>query len=98
MSWQPVPRTGLSHLACIANGLLCLPQGMTITERAIVHVRDAFACAIVYVMLSRVRSRVNLLVVGQLQPKDFTPIPNIAMADSPAGDVLMADAPAAAGP
>jgi hypothetical protein len=49
-------------------------QGATLTGITIMHVRDAFAPTIVYVMLSRVTTRDNLLILGQLKPADFVPV------------------------
>lgn len=48
-------------------------QGATLTGRVVVHVRDAFAPGIVYVMLSRVQTREQLCILGELQPRDFVP-------------------------
>lgn len=49
-------------------------QGATLTGRTILHVREAFSPAMVYVMLSRVTTRDNLLVLGTLLPEHFTSI------------------------
>ncbi|WIA28669.1 hypothetical protein OEZ86_011205 [Tetradesmus obliquus] len=59
-------------------------QGATLAGRTIVHVRKAFAPGMVYVMLSRVTTRDNLYIIGQLQPADF--VPATAAAFPPEGD------------
>jgi hypothetical protein len=50
-------------------------QGMTITGRAILHIRNAFAAGIVYVMLSRVTNRRNLVILDGLSPDMIVPVP-----------------------
>lgn len=49
-------------------------HGATLPGRVILHVRGAFAPAIVYVMLSRATQRSNVRILGALQPGDFTPV------------------------
>jgi hypothetical protein len=49
-------------------------QGATLTGRTILDVRSAFAPGIVYVMLSRVTSRDDLFILGDLQPNHFVPV------------------------
>lgn len=53
-------------------------QGATLTGTTILHVRNAFSPAIVYVMLSRVTTRDNIYILGQLQPEDFVPVNDAA--------------------
>jgi ATP-dependent exoDNAse (exonuclease V) alpha subunit len=55
-------------------------QGATLTGRVILHVRRAFAPAIVYVMLSRATQRSNLRIIGDLSPRDFVPVNEAAFA------------------
>lgn len=49
-------------------------QGATLPGRVILHVRSAFAPAIVYVMLSRATKRANVRVLGELHPHHFVPV------------------------
>ena len=46
----------------------------TIEGDVILDVRSAFAPGLLYVMLSRVRCRKQLWIVGKLTPSMFTPI------------------------
>lgn len=65
-------------------------QGATLTGTTILHVREAFAPGIVYVMLSRVTTRDNLYILGSLKPEDFVPA---TAASFPArGEAVEADA------
>ena len=50
-------------------------QGATISNKVIVHIRNAFAPGLTYVMLSRTTNRQNLNIVKKLQPSDFIPCP-----------------------
>jgi ATP-dependent exoDNAse (exonuclease V) alpha subunit len=50
-------------------------QGMTLQGPTIIHVGGAFAAGILYVMLSRVTSRAQLKIIGELQPEMFRPVP-----------------------
>ena len=50
-------------------------QGATLTHTTILHVHDAFAAGLVYVLLSRVPSRDKLFVLGSLSVDDFKPVP-----------------------
>jgi hypothetical protein len=52
-------------------------QGATISDLCVVYVRDAFAPGLLYVMLSRVTNRTNLLLLRRLTPQDFVPIPAV---------------------
>ena len=49
-------------------------QGATLHGDIIVDVRSAFAPGLLYVMLSRVCSRKQLIIVGDLEPGMFKPI------------------------
>jgi len=48
-------------------------QGATLTGTTILHVKDTFAPAILYVMLSRATSRDKLYILDGLRPDDFVP-------------------------
>ena len=48
-------------------------QGATISSKVIVHIRNAFALGLTYVMLSRTTNRQNLKIVRKLQPSYFIP-------------------------
>ncbi len=50
-------------------------QGATLTHTTILHVHDAFAAGLLYVLLSRVPSRDKLFVLGTLSVDDFKPVP-----------------------
>jgi hypothetical protein len=50
-------------------------QGATLTHTTILHVHDAFAAGLVYVLLSRVPSREKLFILGSLSVDDFKPVP-----------------------
>jgi len=50
-------------------------QGSTIPGDCVLHVKEAFAPGMLYVMLSRVTTRQRLRIVGTLAPEDFDPIP-----------------------
>ena len=50
-------------------------QGMTLRGTTILHVREAFAPAIVYVMLSRVTDRSKLFILDGLSADMIKPIP-----------------------
>jgi ATP-dependent exoDNAse (exonuclease V) alpha subunit len=49
-------------------------QGATISSKVVIHIRESFARGLVYVMLSRVKSRKNLKIVNNLQPSDIQPM------------------------
>jgi hypothetical protein len=49
-------------------------QGMTMSGRTFIHVRDSFAPGLLYVMLSRVPCRKMLYIIGVLSPSDFRPV------------------------
>ena len=49
-------------------------QGATLHGDIIIDVRSAFAPGLLYVMLSRVCSRKQLIIVGDLEPGMFKPI------------------------
>ncbi len=49
-------------------------QGATLEGDVIVDVRDAFAMGLMYVVLSRIRTRKNICLVGTLTPEMFQPI------------------------
>lgn len=49
-------------------------QGATLLGDIIIDVRSAFAPGMLYVMLSRLCSRHQLIIVGELEPSMFTPI------------------------
>jgi ATP-dependent exoDNAse (exonuclease V) alpha subunit len=50
-------------------------QGVTIRNKCLLHVREAFCPGMLYVMLSRVTCRDNLFLARRLTPADFHPIP-----------------------
>jgi hypothetical protein len=50
-------------------------QGMTLRGHTVLHLRNAFAAGIAYVMLSRVPNADNLQILGGLRPEDITPVP-----------------------
>ena len=49
-------------------------QGATLHGVIIINVRPAFAPGLLYVMLGRVCSRKQLIIVGDLEPSMFKPI------------------------
>jgi hypothetical protein len=49
-------------------------QGATLRGKVLIDVKDAFCPRLLYVMLSRVPSRLNLRIVGELTPDMFTPV------------------------
>ena len=49
-------------------------QGATLHGDIIIDVRSAFAPGLLYVMLGRVCSRKQLIIVGDLEPSMFKPI------------------------
>jgi len=49
-------------------------QGATISSRAMIHIRESFKQKLVYVMLSKVTSRIFLKIVNNLQPSNIQPI------------------------
>jgi hypothetical protein len=51
-------------------------QGCTISSDVLVHVRDAFAPGLVYVMLSCVTERKYLKILTPLRPHDFQAVPD----------------------
>jgi hypothetical protein len=50
-------------------------QGATISDTCLIHIQEAFAPGLVYVMLSRVTNRSCLRLFRMLTPDDFVPIP-----------------------
>jgi hypothetical protein len=50
-------------------------QGMTLKGKTILHIRNAFAAGIVYVMLSRLSNSDNLVVLDELTPEMVVPLP-----------------------
>ncbi len=46
-------------------------QGATISSKVMIHIHEYFAQGLVYVMLSRVISRIFLKIVNNLQPSDI---------------------------
>jgi ATP-dependent exoDNAse (exonuclease V) alpha subunit len=50
-------------------------QGMTLRGHTVLHLRNAFAAGIAYVMLSRVPNTDNLHILGGLRPQDIVPVP-----------------------
>jgi ATP-dependent exoDNAse (exonuclease V) alpha subunit len=50
-------------------------QGMTIDGPTIIHIKEAFAPGMLYVVLSRITERALLKIVGGLHPTQFIPIP-----------------------
>lgn len=59
-------------LAYAMTGHKC--QGATLAGPTIIHARQVFACALLYVMLSRVTTRDNLRIVPTLTAEDFKPL------------------------
>jgi ATP-dependent DNA helicase PIF1 len=51
-------------------------QGATIRGDVVLFVRDAFACGIMYVLLSRVLKRDQLHIVTPILPEHFKPVPD----------------------
>ena len=49
-------------------------QGSTLDTLTIVHIRDIFSPGQLYVMLSRVTTRLHLRIVGELQKEQFVPV------------------------
>ena len=64
---------GESH-ACRAHGAGHRSQGATFDGQVIIDVRSAFVPGLLYVMLSRVRSSKQLVIVGDLTPDMFTAV------------------------
>ena len=50
-------------------------QGATMKHTTILHVHEAFAAGLLYVLLSRVPNREKLFILGTLTQDDFKPIP-----------------------
>jgi ATP-dependent exoDNAse (exonuclease V) alpha subunit len=50
-------------------------QGMTIEKHALIHVREAFCPGLAYVMVSRVKHRKYLRIVGGIPAEQFRPMP-----------------------
>ncbi len=46
-------------------------QGVTISSKVMIHIRESFAQGLVYVMLYRVTSQKNLKIVNNLQPSNI---------------------------
>jgi ATP-dependent exoDNAse (exonuclease V) alpha subunit len=49
-------------------------QGATISSKVMIHIPEAFARGLLYVMLSRVMSKKNLKIVNNFQPLDIQPL------------------------
>jgi len=60
------------QLAYAITGHRC--QGSTLKGVTVLHMREALAPGLLYVMLSRVTSRVGLVVLGPLTPEMFVPV------------------------
>ena len=68
-------------------------QGATITGKTMVYIHDAFAPGLVYVMLSRLKSLDQLILVWDpdhpLKPSDFKPVPEKYRAKATVDDAAM---------
>jgi hypothetical protein len=57
-------------------------QGATLSGRVIIDCQSAFACGLLYTMLTRVTCRENLRIIGALTPVMLTPVPLVADGDT----------------